>query len=569
MTAFSVLNNAQAASALFNLNRTQANLNTVQERINSGLRVGSAKDDASTYSVSLGMKNDVAGFKSIRDTLALGRGTVGVALNATETVAGLLEQMKSKVVQAQSPAVDRAAIQRDIQQYTDQIDTIVNSAQLNGVNLVGDVGSANAGKSMSVLASLDRSSSSSAPTPKFIEVAHVNMTSAALGKSATTQSVSTINVDRNDLMKTAGTEVMNVNLEGLTVADGDTISFTVSDQNDNHYKFTLTASDTAASNNFAKGADATAAAAAIKAALDGGAVLGVKVDADGNVVDGNKSIAWSDTGLEVADIDLGGASGATAAFKIVDGDEAKGFSVTDVGGDIAAVTSSTTFAADPDSILRGFESTTLTASSAFAANDQITLTLYKQDGTKIDVNVDGAVALGDESVLAQELTDGLAAQGYDPADLGIAIVADTTANTVKVKTTGMAGGVAIGGFSITNTDGAATDDDILASMEKAAITNERPFAMTLEAEIEKVEAAIGQIQEYSATFGSISQRLELQSEFMDSLVNSLNEGISTLIDANMAEESARFQALQVQQQLGLQALSIANQAPQSVLSLFR
>jgi flagellin len=73
----------------------------------------------------------------------------------------------------------------------------------------------------------------------------------------------------------------------------------------------------------------------------------------------------------------------------------------------------------------------------------------------------------------------------------------------------------------------------------------------------------------AAEFGNVGKRLDLQADFTSKLVDSLSEGIGTLVDANLNEESARLQALQVQQQLGIQALSIANQAPQNILSLFR
>jgi flagellin len=73
----------------------------------------------------------------------------------------------------------------------------------------------------------------------------------------------------------------------------------------------------------------------------------------------------------------------------------------------------------------------------------------------------------------------------------------------------------------------------------------------------------------AASFGSAQGRIETQANFISSLTDSLKSGIGTLVDANMEEASARLQALQVQQQLGVQALSIANQAPQSLLSLFR
>ncbi len=89
-------------------------------------------------------------------------------------------------------------------------------------------------------------------------------------------------------------------------------------------------------------------------------------------------------------------------------------------------------------------------------------------------------------------------------------------------------------------------------------------------------AALGTIEtliqtsiDAAAEFGTVQKRIDIQSDFVGKLSDSLKAGIGTLVDANLEEASARLQALQVQQQLGTQALSIANQAPQSLLSLFR
>ncbi len=73
----------------------------------------------------------------------------------------------------------------------------------------------------------------------------------------------------------------------------------------------------------------------------------------------------------------------------------------------------------------------------------------------------------------------------------------------------------------------------------------------------------------ASQFGTGEKRLEIQADFVSKLVDSMKTGIGALVDANMEEASAKLQALQVQQQLGIQSLSIANQSPQSVLSLFR
>lgn len=73
----------------------------------------------------------------------------------------------------------------------------------------------------------------------------------------------------------------------------------------------------------------------------------------------------------------------------------------------------------------------------------------------------------------------------------------------------------------------------------------------------------------AATIGSAASRVSDQSAFVGKLSDSLKSGIGALVDADMEAASARLQALQTQQQLGVQALSIANQAPQTILSLFR
>jgi len=84
-----------------------------------------------------------------------------------------------------------------------------------------------------------------------------------------------------------------------------------------------------------------------------------------------------------------------------------------------------------------------------------------------------------------------------------------------------------------------------------------------------VEALIQTSIDAAASFGSSQARIDTQSEFLSKLTDSLKIGIGALVDANMEEASARMQALQVQQQLATQSLSIANQAPQNILSLFR
>jgi flagellin len=84
-----------------------------------------------------------------------------------------------------------------------------------------------------------------------------------------------------------------------------------------------------------------------------------------------------------------------------------------------------------------------------------------------------------------------------------------------------------------------------------------------------VETAINTVKTSLAQLGTSANQLEAQQDFVKSLTDTLSTGVSTLVDADLAEESATLQALQTKQQLGIQALSIANQQSGAVLSLFR
>jgi flagellin len=89
------------------------------------------------------------------------------------------------------------------------------------------------------------------------------------------------------------------------------------------------------------------------------------------------------------------------------------------------------------------------------------------------------------------------------------------------------------------------------------------------AALQAIEGMLQTSIDAAAAFGSAQKRIEIQSEFVGQLTDSLKTGIGAMVDTDMEEASARLQALQVQQQLATQALSIANQQPQGLLSLFR
>ncbi|WP_163267305.1 flagellin [Chelativorans alearense] len=84
-----------------------------------------------------------------------------------------------------------------------------------------------------------------------------------------------------------------------------------------------------------------------------------------------------------------------------------------------------------------------------------------------------------------------------------------------------------------------------------------------------VETALSDIATGASSLGAAKSRIDLQTSFTSALMDAIDRGVGQLVDADMNEESTRLAALQTQQQLGIQALSIANSNAQSILSLFR
>ena len=87
--------------------------------------------------------------------------------------------------------------------------------------------------------------------------------------------------------------------------------------------------------------------------------------------------------------------------------------------------------------------------------------------------------------------------------------------------------------------------------------------------IATIQTSLSNVNSALAKLSSGAAKFSIQASFTMKLSDTLTAGIGNLVDANMANESAKLQSLQVKQQLGVQALSIANQAPQTIVSLFR
>ncbi|MGX4769732.1 flagellin N-terminal helical domain-containing protein [Bradyrhizobium guangdongense] len=107
------------------------------------------------------------------------------------------------------------------------------------------------------------------------------------------------------------------------------------------------------------------------------------------------------------------------------------------------------------------------------------------------------------------------------------------------------------------------------TIDISTLTDSAADQTTLSGYISQVTGAINSVASAAANLGAVKNRISTNTDFVKSLMDSVSRGIGQLVDADMNQESTRLSALQVQQQLGVQALSIANSSSQSILSLFR
>lgn len=137
----SVNTNAAALNALQNLNKTNSQLQTTQLRINTGLEVQNAKDNAAVFAIAQNLRANLQGLQAVKQSLDRSISAVDIALAASESIADILIEMKEKVVAGADSGLDdqsRSALQEDFNALRDQITTMVNNASFNGTNLIDE-----------------------------------------------------------------------------------------------------------------------------------------------------------------------------------------------------------------------------------------------------------------------------------------------------------------------------------------------------------------------------------------------------------------------------------------------
>ena len=163
--------------------------------------------------------------------------------------------------------------------------------------------------------------------------------------------------------------------------------------------------------------------------------------------------------------------------------------------------------------------------------------------TTLDVNVTSLTLIGADNESLGILTKDVDANALDPD------ATTTTARNYYLIDTG----------STTSTQASGTAISLTASTTDQQVTDM----------VRAVDSMLSSMTDAASNLGAVNKRISMQEDFVSNLMSTIDKGIGRLVDADMNEESTRLKALQTQQQLGIQALSIANANSQNVLSLFR
>ncbi|WP_062014281.1 flagellin [Aureimonas sp. AU4] len=548
-------NNA-AVSALRNLQSTNTQLDATQNRISTGLKIGEAKDNAAYWSISTTMKSDNKALSTVSDALGLGAATVDTAYQGLNATLDILNDLKSKLTAASGNGVDKGAVQSEIAQLQSQLKSIASSATFSGENWL-------------------------------------SVNTSVTGYNATKSVVSGMNRD------TSGNVTLNsisIDSSSFVLLDGSTTSEGILDAGKagNTLSGGLAALTTPAVGAGAPGTSTQGTAYLYTASTSGDYNAAAETLQIGFTIDGTKTFSFTLTGaskFSTADALVASINGQIGSAGVASKDGSGQIVITSASeGTTSTVDLTTaTFVGTGTSVstLAGFSATagattetsapgsasaaTTTMAQAFGAtvitldsNDTITFSISANGNAAKAVSIDRDLvnaALGNSA-------NGKIANAADYATViqkaldtnGVAGMKVDT-NTGAIRLTSLVAGsksaINISSVAAEKGQSILTMDVTTASVDK------------LTTYLNAVSDAISKVTSAASTLGAVSSRIDLQKTFVTKMMDTIDKGVSGLVDADMNVESTKLQALQVKQQLGVQALSIANQSAQNVLSLFR
>lgn len=578
----SILTNIGAMSALQTLRTISGQLEDAQRQVSTGMRVGQASDNAAYWSISATMRSDNMALSAVEDALGLGAAKVDTAYAGMTGAVDVLKEFKAKLVAATEEGVDRSKVQEELEQLKQQVVSISEASSFSGENWLRSDASVVPDKA-SVVSSFVRDSGGNVAVKRadirlndtmlfnaqgtgILQVGH---TSSA---GPTTPGGGTKDVGGLLTESVQGgprREEYRVGFLGpVTFSPSDVVEFDVLiDSGPTYagdlYHVTITYND-------------------INAAL--GRSDGTVQDADDMMMvvyylRTNKSIPISGGGWgTVADGPLGydiGSRGENNGIEssILISNVTSTLPAGNTLGIAAATKSGTaTYASDTLSFTGGFQ---LGLDEGFQFRLEVrgvideTLTFSRSDVEAALGDPDGIVSSASD--FANLLNSKTAPYGLKVTSSGSAINFDI--DTVMHPEKGHKSWFRIGDSKITTGtsvpappypgggSGTVTDGDFLA-IDVTSDHDVNDYLSRLETMLQ--DAISG-----AAVLGAMRSRIDMQSDFISNLTDSIDSGIGRLVDTDMNEASTRLKALQTQKQLATQSLSIANASADSILTLFR
>ena len=558
----SILTNHSAIAALQTLRAIGSNLTDTQKEVSSGLRVGQASDNVAYWSISTTMRSDNKALSAASDALGLGAANVDVAYAGIENTIDLLGEFRAKLVSAQETSIDKSKIQNELDQLKKQFTSVATSASFNGVNWL-DTSSPD-----------DLMTLSSYPT---------SLVSSFVRSSDGTVRVATTEVDLADisLFNVGGGGALQKDIRSL----GDIGGFRFADLNatssagGQYFKMTgpvtLGSSDSISFNLMIDGSSSqtvTIKKATIDTAIDGAIGLISNIDDYTRVLDQSFVEAGISSLVSSSKIILTGPpnqaaigifsrenTGASASTISVNG-------VNDTTGGNAG----------------GLLETPLASSAGSYANDQFTFTapfeIYHDVSFSFDVSVNNGP--GTTVTVDRQLVDSTlgTADGKISSSADLAYILNAAMSGAGLTATENSGRIVIdvdpavhpdmgarsklGISNVADNIGPAADFDIL----DVVITNP---SNSLDNYLSGVDSMLQRVITGGATLGALKTRIDMQQDFAERLMDAIDQGVSRLVDTDMEEASARLSAQQIQQQLAVQSLQIANGNAELMLQLYR
>lgn len=473
----SINTNLSALTALAALRNTQGALSTTQKQLATGLKISTAADGSSTFSIAETMKSDQGALTTIGDALSVSSQAIQVAGKAVTDAINVVNRIKTNITDAYSVTSDQNQILTTLTTLGNSLKSIVTSAGFNGLNL------------------LDGSRS----TVKLIS----SYTDTALNGGT---GIGTIDVSATKVLG-GGTGIVDggsgTNLTGLALTDlSRPGSATVTGN-------TITAPNKIGTAVFAS------SASAYTLTLNGTAISIAASASESTTINAINALS-STTGVTASD---------SAGSVKLSSNSLNGFTVSG-GGSTLLIADGTysNLGANQVGVTAG--NLTLNGTAiALVATDSSASVLSKINAQTATTNV----------VASYNSTNQLVLSSNNSASFTIAGTAGTLTDLGQT-----AGTIALtGGTGQINT----------------TLTN--------------VDKALSSLRTYASQLGAVQAQVDSQKTFVKSLNEALTAGVGALVDADLNEVSAKLQALQTQQQLGVQALSIANSNSQLILKLFQ